>query len=262
MRPAAAATILLTAALGLSGCTCHRRTSDLRVVATDPTSQDATPRTVVRCVLLGKVVDLRAHAVEHALLDEAPRMQAADDATAFLIDSKNVLHAFDLGTGHELWRATVDPPCDHIFNDSDHAYCTAREKVFAFARDGGTTKLLFTATSQITSAFVASGLLAVADFDGHVTTIDPRTGGVLGARDMHPTGIARSPTDTGICVTEIHSSTSTVSTVAECVDMRLSPIWSKSFPTPSREWENFITRDYPCSARTNEPKRVRRSRRT
>ena len=107
--PAPLALLSLALAFGL-GCNCARVGSlaaDAAVPASAAPANQAQPVATSRVVEHGQVIDLREGRVLYRLQPTQSIFEANDATRAYLVGRDDVLRAYDLASGAEVWHAAV-----------------------------------------------------------------------------------------------------------------------------------------------------------
>jgi len=224
----------------LSGCSRRDevRPDPVHTPAPPPAPKKLAPA-VERAVVAGVVVDLSARKVLYTLSKDPPTFEALDETSAFLVDRKGVVHAFDLGTGVERWHVTP-PRCSQFTSTDGELYCVEDTHVHALAKGTGALRTI-PGTGTITQVLGLARHLVVLRSGGSLESIPEGTSKVIGSTTtpLHTwPKLVRHGTD--VC----GANSVAKGVFAACWEPTLVPRWSNTFvlAKPGEPSTSFLPR--------------------
>ncbi|MBI2391853.1 MAG: PQQ-binding-like beta-propeller repeat protein [Deltaproteobacteria bacterium] len=146
-----------------------------------------------REIVGGQLVDLDTRAVVHVLSKAAPTFSALDESSAYLVDGVGEVHAFDLASGEERWKARP-PRCSQLAASDGELYCVDDTHVHALAKSTGALRTI-AGTKSIAQLIGVGTHLIVTRAGGELESFAEGSSAVVGtaATPLHawPRMIAR-----------------------------------------------------------------------
>lgn len=196
---------------------------------------------VERALVAGVVVDLSARKVLHTLSKDPPNFEALDETSAYLVDRKGVVRAFDLGTGAERWHV-APPRCAQFATTDGELYCVDDTHVHALAKANGALRTI-PGTATVIQVLGLARHLIVLRSGGGLESLAEGTNTIVGtvSTPLHSwPKLERRGND--VC-----GATSVPKGVfAGCWEKALAPRWSKAFvlAKPGEPVTPFLPREF------------------